>query len=1016
MRVAGAASEPAGTRVPCSVVLDSLPQDDRLAGQSPPTVQAEARRRPGRSARRDGRAAPLPTPWSRETLRWSSLPEEATRLTRIAASLPYPPAPVSPRVGSLYGATSGRRVGTGRICPSPPPGARPPISADSLPASQATPPRLSAASWRQVTPSRRRHGPDAPGSRFADDVPASRADVPQAPLGRSHAVIAALLAGVARPGAGSGIGQTVPALKRAQAVTSRGIEHLQRHVGNQAVTRLLSAHPAAVSPIALPLVDDTRRDTVIAAPHRSIAIRSVVQRQPENSSFTTLTGGGKDSPVQVEEEEEVEAAVKAAITARYLAGVRKRVESHAPLAFIVNAILPFRDIHKIPNVVKAIVTGLGEDYDGRVVIVLGVNANVADASRLDTALSTCGEIIEELRWPIAIVPSLWAGKKFPYGTMRNEVLHSDYTRRATNALILRGFYPYISIQDFDTAPRTVGGPDDPTHIFDYLEDTTSFEAEDEEEGRRPAEQPAVETGMAENEPPRPDKGKERVDRPDQSAHRLPPLRPLLMLGGYRVGPTDALVEATRIRFKANDEVVPKELTDADKCQESVTAFADHISTDMKKRQDLAQLHPLLPYPPEPNLFLDAVLPLENKSVRFSEGAAEATQLAKAVNEQYAMELAVLAELLQVESTPSGGEPTEEEGSAPSAVPLSIMTERRRQQTRGDAQNLRHSIRGTAYIADFIHGAVATDLSRLFYEFISAKRVPQTHDLGTVLDRFYANKPAKKGVRIRDYSNDLIASEDPPWPLAVESEGSKPADAYFHDIPTKRRKLLGGSKNKLSPAISTLVPHGLAKGEKVGLGEFEFVDPHLLAIRQPPQLGKLQLPALLAMAKTRLERIGGGTPLDGNCLYHAVNSCLGEAQNEEQAKALRDRVVAWALDDQNLPIVVEWAYDHGVDIDELVLCIGRNGNWQGNAGDLAPRVVASAVGIAIDIVQRGGQRTTIRPLIGAAVQSIEVYLDRAHYSVEPTFELPRVEATVGASIGAPGEPGPSEPESRDEGAT
>ncbi len=74
----------------------------------------------------------------------------------------------------------------------------------------------------------------------------------------------------------------------------------------------------------------------------------------------------------------------------------KSLSKGREIAYIVNAILPFSEIGKIPEVVGAILDGLAEeDYD-RVAIILGINGKEDDEETLDEALEEASDIISEL--------------------------------------------------------------------------------------------------------------------------------------------------------------------------------------------------------------------------------------------------------------------------------------------------------------------------------------------------------------------------------------------------------------------------------------------------------------------------------------------------------------------------------------------------------------------------------------------------------------------------------------------
>nr|WP_257019505.1 protein-glutamine glutaminase family protein [Streptomyces sp. TLI_235] len=120
------------------------------------------------------------------------------------------------------------------------------------------------------------------------------------------------------------------------------------------------------------------------------------------------------------------------------------------------------------------------------------------------------------------------------------------------------------------------------------------------------------------------------------------------------------------------------------------------------------------------------------------------------------------------------------------------------------------------------------------------------------------------------------------------------------------------------------------------------------------------------------------PPDGDCLYHAVNAVLSPEDGD--AAALRTRVVNWMLEAGNLPVVRGFARAFGTSMDELARTIGRTGNWNTVAGDLAPRVVASALGVHLHIHRTGQPDVVLDPLNGVApAGTVHLQLDADHYS-------------------------------------
>ena len=144
----------------------------------------------------------------------------------------------------------------------------------------------------------------------------------------------------------------------------------------------------------------------------------------------------------------------------------------------------------------------------------------------------------------------------------------------------------------------------------------------------------------------------------------------------------------------------------------------------------------------------------------------------------------------------------------------------------------------------------------------------------------------------------------------------------------------------------------------------------------------------SLAQTLGRRVGG-TPIDGNCLYHAVNQARGVPEPGLAAASadLRRRVTEYIL--SHLDTVANYAEENGVEINDLLDCVSRNGNWAGDEGDLVPRIIASVLDTTIVICQQGSEDLPVWPLEGGpGTGEITVYLDNDHYSVDPPLELER----------------------------
>ncbi|RNL73523.1 toxin glutamine deamidase domain-containing protein [Streptomyces sp. I6] len=686
----------------------------------------------------------------------------------------------------------------------------------------------------------------------------------------------------------------------------------------------------------------------------------------------------------------------------YLDYVRDSVEQARPLAFVVNTMTGHGDAHRAAEVIESLLSGL-DGYDGRLAIVIGVNANETQGQALAKAVDSLERQVENLDVPVAVVPSTFTGP-FPYGTMRNAVLHSPENIAAVRSMMGLGLHPYIAVQDFDDGSRTVPSG---LHVFTHFEQLL--------------------------DPP----GLRSTD-PDEA---LPPSRPLLMTGGYRVpGPEEGeqqkrLIEDTKRRYEQKNGTVPEQLTNPVEQRAFLERFRRAVADDMRERRFQARIHPLLPYAPEPNLFVDGatVLPhpagggSDRPDVRFSDKGAELTGLARQLNRYNAWELGRRYDRELAELDGRSFEVPPSRAAEDTHMTLPVGADEVVERVRADAENHRLPFRGPAYVTDFESGAVVTDLSRIAYEFLESegKKLLQSHaDLGTVTNRFFSNdnggstRGAKKGISLATHrSNYAFHNSATYWshePRRAEISGIPTGSK---ELPTKSRGNLGHAKrNVMADAISAPMTGSFA-GLKVGVPdthkvwaaqELALSTPVLRAGRRLADLlfgtgsegGPGDDGARLRTAVSRLDafptRSGSGPsgqdiPADGDCLYHAVNRALsGIAPSGEAALELRASVVRWTLAPENLGTAVRYADEHGEDFDDVVNVLAVSGNWNEGAGDLAPRLVASALDVVIRIHQAGGQVHELLPLGAATADGllvIDLSLNGGHYEVHQVERRP-----------------------------
>lgn len=351
----------------------------------------------------------------------------------------------------------------------------------------------------------------------------------------------------------------------------------------------------------------------------------------------------------------------------------KSLEDKQHIAFIINAILSYKESDFIEHNVSAMIKGVGKIP---VAVVLGINAQKKDfnSDEYKKNLQMAKDQIKELKIPVAIVESTFSSKNFPYGEMRNDVLKSDATKLLCDYFYNKeGYYPYISIQDFDDASRYIPSYSlEPKHIFKAIDETLTGSNKVDEKYKKILESIPVDelrqfllknmdfyikvNSYTLN---RYKKDVEKLDSytlshairkvasyinsPEcatqiinlinekndikfiaeqvvkspatiaQEHNEKKGMRPLLIGGGYR--PQLRKDINTRLIKKGKGELSEKEYE----------VFCKGILADMKKRDDDAKIAPLLPYIPEPNLLLDSFVALNNE-VKFGNKSAEYEKL------------------------------------------------------------------------------------------------------------------------------------------------------------------------------------------------------------------------------------------------------------------------------------------------------------------------------------------------------------------------------------------------------
>jgi hypothetical protein len=314
---------------------------------------------------------------------------------------------------------------------------------------------------------------------------------------------------------------------------------------------------------------------------------------------------------------------------------------------------------------------------------------------------------------------------------------------------------------------------------------------------------------------------------------------------------------------------------------------------MQARDAFAKIHPLLPYTPEPNLFLDALAVLggpaqEFPPIKFGNGAAEFTQLAKTLEHYFMLELNTHYSSLHQLAFPDL--PVDPINLSLTSFDLNqtevpedfYMGENFMEQDKTeiearvavDAQNNRHPVRGISFLVKFSDLAVETDLSRLAHDLLVKGRDAQDHlGMANVSERFFQDKPSRKGISFANYQEYLnkLSAEDFIKLYAPKKHKEDSQESFKipkEGLPFKKR-------NKISQAISMPFPvGGPFSGQASGIrsNDAQLVGHVVCACLMVGDIRQI-----LHSLYPKLSRADYSTPPDGNCLYHAII----QAQNNQQ---------------------------------------------------------------------------------------------------------------------------------------
>ncbi|WP_440899942.1 hypothetical protein, partial [Actinosynnema sp.] len=581
-----------------------------------------------------------------------------------------------------------------------------------------------------------------------------------------------------------------------------------------------------------------------------------------------------------------------------------------PPSFVVNSMVNVNDLNtpgkSLADVVESILADPGSPSgrldrpgDPKVVFVVGVNAKSpappegkrapdpeavraleADmAAKIDAAMAA---LKADPRFngnppPVALVQlPPWKDSSFPFGTVRNETMVSTANQFAVGALGSlgdKGTHPYLSIQDFDTGTRTVPGG---KHVFNHVSDSMAVAP-----GLDPARPMMISGGYRVD-----NKAQLVADvqaRIDEGMGKLP---------SHSVNVLNSNLDAAKEAHKAEVAKLPKtNLTAAqkkvkadsearvDQAQDNLNTlkklqlaqaeirkpdfaqrFEQQINQDMETRVRQTGVAPMLPYSPEPNLFLDASVPLSNTDVRFGAGMGVFAGLSQRLNDQFARELidALPAEhkaryqqlqdlrkKLDAWTRVAGPDSPQAQQLKPLVEMLENHLHERESQLQVQAQNFQHPERGIPFQVDFVEGAAGTDLSRIALGWASSSGLPQSHmDLTSVASQFFGSdgrvdaegkkmndRGAKAGASLAKYRSGydghkpgerdpLGVREGSGVPGNRDQPGWEPEADSFNAkderVPGGERQVGALSDNPLNKAISAELPGREGQGQWAGV--------------------------------------------------------------------------------------------------------------------------------------------------------------------------------------------------------
>ncbi len=439
-----------------------------------------------------------------------------------------------------------------------------------------------------------------------------------------------------------------------------------------------------------------------------------------------------------------------------------------------------------------------------------------------------------------------------YGSMRNSTLHSNATKTMTAYFTVKHFHPYISFQDFDTGSRKVGN-DEGEHVFYTVDRILAGQPESikEEKSKLADTEEIEEESKSKNEEGFQEQKAKKTEKSQRPLAF--PVRPLMIAGGYRRPSKSKFIKMVHSRIEKELEIVnnkiKRKITDIKKeyknkekfeslqkliggknsdiikiekeleivndkikkklidikkenktkekleslqkliWKENFEQFEQNVKEDMQHRDMYARLHPLLPYAPEPNLFIDATAaykesPISKKILTFSKNGTEFTEFGKMLHKYMSEEL----ENFYRGQVQNGQDIVEVTG-----------------RLVADAQTNRHPMRGESFVNIFHDMAIETDLSRIFVKFYLTGKDHQGHkDFTTLINRIFNGKKEKAGVRLANVRDNFEKENDKLAYFGVDKLNlkQKKLNKYIlDDIREKRTELGGDESQELSEALS-----------------------------------------------------------------------------------------------------------------------------------------------------------------------------------------------------------------------